>query len=383
MNLEVLEKIGLTKSEIKVYLALLELGSTTTGPIVDKSRASSSKIYEILERLIQKGLVSYVMKGNTKYFEAAFPDRILDYINEKESELTKQRKEVEKLLPQLVMRKEMSKYKQEATIYRGMRGLETAFYDALKPDRKDETWRVFGVPERSEKVNYFFVRWNKDRADKGIKMKILFDESARGELQTLPENNPLSEIKYMPKELSMPAAVNIFGDKTIIFPSETEKQPLIIVIDNKEVADSFKTQFDILWNQQTWVYTGIKGPKMILKDMAENAKEIFAFGLEESKLQEKTPEELKEFNAAVERRKIPERLLFKKGSKIKLISKYAEVRFLPPEYFGPLHVEIYGNKVAISDWTKPITTIVFEKKAIADEYRRYFELLWNMGKPKK
>ena len=45
---ELLEEIGLTKSEIKVYLALLELGSATSGPIVDKSGASSSKIYEIL-----------------------------------------------------------------------------------------------------------------------------------------------------------------------------------------------------------------------------------------------------------------------------------------------------------------------------------------------
>ena len=73
MNVELLEAIGLTKSEIKVYLALLELGSSTTGPIVEKSGASSSKIYEILEKLIQKGLVGHVIKAGKKHFEAAPP----------------------------------------------------------------------------------------------------------------------------------------------------------------------------------------------------------------------------------------------------------------------------------------------------------------------
>ena len=57
MNTEILQEIGLTKSEINVYLALLELGSSSTGKIVDKSKAASSKIYEILDRLMQKRIV--------------------------------------------------------------------------------------------------------------------------------------------------------------------------------------------------------------------------------------------------------------------------------------------------------------------------------------
>ena len=38
MDNTILEQIGLTKSEINVYLALLELGSSSTGKIVDKSK---------------------------------------------------------------------------------------------------------------------------------------------------------------------------------------------------------------------------------------------------------------------------------------------------------------------------------------------------------
>ena len=60
--------IGLTQREVKVYLALLKLGESTTGKIIQESGISSGKIYEILEKLIGKGLASYTIKEKTKYF---------------------------------------------------------------------------------------------------------------------------------------------------------------------------------------------------------------------------------------------------------------------------------------------------------------------------
>ena len=70
MDIKILEEIGLTKSEVKTYLALLEIGSSSTGDIVEKAQVASSKIYEILDKLSQKGLVSFIIKSGVKYFEA-------------------------------------------------------------------------------------------------------------------------------------------------------------------------------------------------------------------------------------------------------------------------------------------------------------------------
>ena len=68
MNLETLEKIGLSKAEIKVYLALLELGSVPSGSIVKETEFRKSTVYESIRRLQDKGLVSYVIKEGIKYF---------------------------------------------------------------------------------------------------------------------------------------------------------------------------------------------------------------------------------------------------------------------------------------------------------------------------
>ena len=60
---QALEKIGLTEGEIKVYLALIELGSSSITSIIKKSGISGSKTYEVLDRLASKGLIAHITKN--------------------------------------------------------------------------------------------------------------------------------------------------------------------------------------------------------------------------------------------------------------------------------------------------------------------------------
>ena len=83
MDTRLLSQIGLTNSDIKVYFALLELESSTVGPIIKKSRVPDSKIYAILEKLKSRGLVSFVIKNNVKHFQCADPKNLISIIEEK------------------------------------------------------------------------------------------------------------------------------------------------------------------------------------------------------------------------------------------------------------------------------------------------------------
>ncbi len=376
-SLQALQNVGLTKSESKVYLALLELGSTTTGPVVDKSGVSSSKIYEILEKLAKKGLVTFVIKGKIKYFEAASPERIMNYLEKKEIAIQNEKQEVQKILPRLLLKKQLAGHESDAKIYKGFKGVETAFYSALSLMEKGETYYAFGTPSRSTKANKLLLKFEKSRAEKGVKIKMLLNENARYDAQ-IASVKLLGEIKFMPIGIITPAAINIFGDRTLIFP-ETNEQPIVIEINNKEVADSFKAQFNILWNQQARVYTGLEGPKFMLRDIVKTGKECFAMGIEEDNFKKIVPEALNEFVAEMDKRHIKERLICKQGTRL-VRYRYMQARFLPEPYFSPLTVEIYGNKVGLIDWTKPITTIIIDKKEIAEGYRKYFELLWKIAK---
>ena len=140
-----LEEIGLTKSEIKVYLALLDLGASTTGPIVDKSQTANSKVYGVLEKLIQKGLVTDFKKEGLRYFKAANPMQIQNYLKEKENEIKKQEKAVQDILPTLSLMFSQKEEDREASVFRGPKGVKAALDDVVNTMEENSEMHIMGV----------------------------------------------------------------------------------------------------------------------------------------------------------------------------------------------------------------------------------------------
>src|SRR3989344_6683357 len=116
MEAEILENFGLSRGEIKVYLALLELGSAQVGQIIEKSGLVSSAVHRYLQRLLERGFVSFVKVGKVKQYQAAPPKEVLNFIDE-------QRKEFLDILPGLEAKQKLSKEKQQAELFVGTRGI--------------------------------------------------------------------------------------------------------------------------------------------------------------------------------------------------------------------------------------------------------------------
>ena len=112
----ILEEIGLTKNEIKIYLALLKFGSTSTGAIIKETKIHASKVYDGLERLADKGLVTHVIIANTKHFKAVNPDRLIDFLDDKKRLIETQVKDIKEFLPQLKAMQELGGDETEAEI---------------------------------------------------------------------------------------------------------------------------------------------------------------------------------------------------------------------------------------------------------------------------
>ena len=379
METALLEEIGLTKSEIKVYLALLDLGSTTTGPIVEKSKASSSKIYEILEKLMQKGLVSYIIKAGTKYFEAAPPERIIDYMEEREAKFSKQKQALKKLIPKLELKRKLSKYKSEATIFRGLKGAETVMNDVLKTMKKgEEYYLIGGVHGASEAYMRFIKHYHERRSKKGIKVKILYSETGKKWAENIM-HLPNTEIKFAPSQLLTSSFVLMYKDKTLII-IPTSNDVTYIRIDNKEVTDSFKSQFKLLWEQETRVVKGLDAVQGIFEEMLEIGQVDFIGA--RGYFIDYRPKFIDDWERRAIKKGFKMRNIVDIGTKGHRITKFpfAETRYNIPKEFSELSVFlIFGDKVAISNWIgKEPIVIVIENKKMHGLYKKQFELLWNL-----
>ena len=239
-----LQKIGLTEGEIKVYLALLELGSTTSHYITKKSGISGSKVYEVLDRLMAKGLASFITRNGVKYFEASPPERIVDYLDEKEEQIEKEKVEIKKIIPQLILKQKFAR-KAEAKVFTGFEGVKTANEDIINTLKRGEEWLSMGLTEQPRSWEIYFTKRQKIRAQKGILHKHLLNEKY-APLYEQRKVLPHTEFRFLPKEFEMPTSTEIYDNKVLIFIL-TPESPLAIMMESEAVAKSFRKYFYALW----------------------------------------------------------------------------------------------------------------------------------------
>lgn len=239
-----LKLIGLTDGEIKIYLALLELGNSTTWNITKKSKVSGSKVYEVLERLMQKGLVSSVIKNNVKYFEAASPERILDYLEEKKDAIDSEKTKIQEIIPELILKQKHS-IQSEVKVFTGFEGLKTANEDIINSLKKGEEWLSMGLTEQPEQWENYFNKKQEERAKKGIIHKHLLNEKYKS-LYEKRKKLAHTEFRFLSKDFEMPTSIEIYNEKIIIMILVKEN-PIAVMIESEFVADSFRKYFNHLW----------------------------------------------------------------------------------------------------------------------------------------
>ncbi len=248
MDLTALKETGFTEGEIKAYLALLELGSSTIGPILEKSGITKSIIYRILEKLIKKGLVSYIIKEKTRHYQAAQPNKILDYVDTREKELQENRSKIQKMIPQLILKQKMAK-KSEATIYEGFKGLMTAYENRYSKLKKGDEVVLYGLPPEQPGFHHAYWKKNHMRLSKeGIKCRMLYHPDVTDENLKNRNSYKLCEARRMPFNTESPSWVMIYKDVTLIAIPQGE-MPFAFEITSKQVADSFRNYFNWFWKQ--------------------------------------------------------------------------------------------------------------------------------------
>ena len=222
---------GLTKNEALVYNALLKFGPSLAGQISRKSGLHRRTVYDVTDRLIEKGLVGYILENNRRKFEASNPKKFYDALDEK-------RKLIDMALPTLMGQYEKNKDKQETNFYKGRNGLKTVFEDQIETGKEI---LVMGANEDAYEILQYYFKWfDKKRKEKKIRTKIIFNKVKK------KVNVPLSEIRYLPEKYGSVLAINIYGDKVAIILWSCEN-PIAIVINHPEVSEGYRKHFEMMW----------------------------------------------------------------------------------------------------------------------------------------
>jgi len=189
-----------------------------------------------LNKLVKKGFVSFIKEGQRNHYQATDPKHISDYIDEK-------KKQFEQILPQLIIKQQMAKEKSEVTTFKGIKGIRGLLHELLESGGTEH--HTFGSSKESLMMgDSFWMRYHKKRASKGIKAKLLFNESLRKWCDV--NLYPQADYKFTKTGFEPLTETIIRNDKIgIILWTE---DPIGILIHNKIAAQSYDKFWEIMWN---------------------------------------------------------------------------------------------------------------------------------------
>jgi len=225
-----LMQIGLSEQEAEVYLYLLKEKHQNAARIAKETNINRSVTYHILESLIQQGVVSYVLVNGVKRFSATKPESLIDIVKAKADTL-------KKILPQLKSMNPEVSTDSNVEVFQGVQGGLAVMKDIIKTGKD---YVAFGEDKSFHEVmGTLAEQYVRQLKDLKIKERILVPAGQNVIL------GKYSELRYLPKDLKLPAITAIYGDKVAI--AIFQKPYYSIVIESKDLAATYRSLFELLW----------------------------------------------------------------------------------------------------------------------------------------
>lgn len=240
-----LQELGLPEKEARVYLAALELGSSTVQNISRKSGVNRATAYLYVESLIKRGLMSSVIRGKKRYFNAESPDQLVRLLEIEKKEIDSKKEEFEKRLPELQAIFNLAEEKPKVRFFEGVEGIRTIQKDILDTKEIKEIDEFVSLDDAYEVFppNDYDHRHDMEKKLENSSIRVIYTSSKGPILLSKRENE---KYKFVPKE-KMPfhTEIAIYNDK-VAFISYKSKL-LGVIIENKEIFDSMRAIFNLAW----------------------------------------------------------------------------------------------------------------------------------------
>jgi len=234
-----LQLLGLNQKEAKIYLATLELGEASIQEISKQSGIGRVLIYSIIEKLINQGLISVVVRGKKRRFVAIEPKELKGIIKRRSEVLEGTIPELEALSGAVALDRPRVK------VYEGLKGAKLVYQDILNTKKSVKAFT--GVKRGHEALGKFVKEFVSQRAKLGISIKVIAPDDFWGQRQQKEDPKVRRETRLIPKErFPFEMETNIYGNK-VNFVAFRKGRLVGVIIENYEIAKTMESIFDFAW----------------------------------------------------------------------------------------------------------------------------------------
>ncbi len=235
---KILKSLGLTESEILIYLLSLELGPTSVQDIAKKAGVSRMTTYTAIESLTGRGLMSSMQKGKKMLYSAENPERLISFVQGKVGEVESTLREIESSLDELKMKQRGEK--PTVKLLEGMEGLKTYLEDviATKPDNTCELYNA-------ETVFKVFSHQELQRLRSHMSKLSVHGRALHTGKLPIPPRKEVSTVEITHPHKKFGGDIFVYGNKVAF--STLHGKIITVIIESQEIADTVQALFDLAW----------------------------------------------------------------------------------------------------------------------------------------
>jgi len=243
---DILQKLDLSPSEAKTYLAVLNAGELKVADVAKLIGATRMAGYLAVGALKEKGLLGEFEKNGKKYVAAEDPDRLVLRLEEEKSRLYEQEKNLLELVPELKTLYQSAEAKPSVKVFQGVEGLKTVYEDTLKTMKRGENYIAFGsVEEAFSLLNDYLNEYVERRIKKNISFRGIAPADNLTHEFTSDDTAKLRQVRLVPKEkFPFKNEIDIYSNKVAIL---SFKDQIGLIIESKQIADTQRAIFELAW----------------------------------------------------------------------------------------------------------------------------------------
>ncbi len=239
-------------------------------------------------------------------------------------------------------------------------------------------FRSFGLTENESKVYTTLLDLGTAQAGQiteksGIHRRSVYDAIAR-----LMEKGLISFVTVNNKKLFSPVNPKRFFEiiEEKKFELDHLRNECSEIIPELELKTKIQPRHDVRF------FKGVEGLKTVYEDIIRTKKDYVGYG-PGHQLEKILKHYFRHYVNSRIKAKIKLKLIYDESSRNKVkVNPLSDIKYIPNQYSSHAALRIYGDKVALLllSEEEPMA-IVIKNKAIADGYRKYFEVMWKAAKP--
>jgi sugar-specific transcriptional regulator TrmB len=262
----VLEELGLTENEIKLYQGYLESPKLTVAEVARKISMDKSSAYRAAENLEKLGLMISTPQTKGTTFIPTSPDNLNELIERRKLALDQQKDSLGEYIKTIKEKYSVGRMV-NIKVSSGLKALQLAMTKSLNTKEKLIRERFRGGHRMfSEKQHLKFVLdYAHERSARGIKIlqlehTTIFDIHDIKEIMA-NQSEFLKEVRLLPSDFDDLNSIRIWDDVTDIVSYDDKGEFIVITIQDKFITEMMKNMYDFIWDRS----------KVITQEEIENA----------------------------------------------------------------------------------------------------------------